>query len=332
MRPVFAHADILPWTQVGDEERRFRRITGAILLLAIAFGIIIPLLQIPEIDRIKKRELPPRLAKVILERKQVKEPPPPPPKIDIPKKKEEKPKPKKKEPPKEKKKEKPKEKKPAPIKKKVAEKKVQKDPDAARKKAATSGLLAFADELADLRDVPTVTSIARSKKLSKAGNKAKKTTRSIVASATKHSGGINTSKLSRDTGGTGLSGRTTTKVKSALAGNSSGGLASSSASGRTHIAGRTSEEIQMVFDKHKGVVYTIYNRALRKNPTLRGKVVLEITISPSGNVTKVRIVSSELNDKKLERKLVARIKMFSFSAKRNVDTTVVTYPIDFLPS
>ena len=321
MKPAFIHSDTLPWSKIDSEERRFRWITSTVLILTLVFSIIIPQLKIPEIDRTKKRELPPRLAQVILERKQIKAPPPPP-KVEIPEKKKEEPKPKEKE------KEKPKEKKPVPIKKEVAKKKVKKDPDAARKKAAKSGLLAFADELADLRDEPAVTTIARGSKLSKAGNKAKKASRSIIASATKRSGGINTSNLSRDTGGAGLSGRTTTKATSALAGNGS----DETAGGSTYIAGRTSEEIQMVFDKHKGAVYKIYNRALRKNPTLRGKVVLEITIAPSGKVTKVSIVSSQLKDKKLERKLATRIKMFNFGAKEDVDTTVVTYPIDFLPS
>ncbi len=320
MRPSFVHHDTLPWTQLGSEESRFRWITAITLLAALIFGLIIPQIDIPEIDRAEKRKLPPRLAQVILERKKIKEPPPPPPEVDIPEKKE-KPKPK------EEKKEKPKKKKPVP-KKKVTEKKVLKDPDAARKKAAASGLLAFADELADLRDEPAITTITKGAKLSKAGNKAKKSSRSIIASATKRSGGINTTKLSRDTGGAGLSGRKTTTARSALAGNGGGG----SAGGKSYIAGRTSEEIQMVFDRHKGAVYRIYNRALRKNPTLRGKVVLEITILPSGKVKRVQIVSSQLKDKKLERKLATRIKMFNFGAKEDIDTVVVTYPIDFLPS
>jgi protein TonB len=321
VRPSFVHIDTLPWTQQANEEKRFRRIVAICLALAMAFIFVIPQIDLPKQDRAEKRKLPPRLAQVILERKKIKEPPPPPPpEVDIPEKKE-KPKPK------EEKKEKPKEKKPVP-KKKVTKKKVLKDPDAARKKAAASGLLAFADELADLRDEPAITTITKGAKLSKAGNKAKKSSRSIIASATKRSGGINTTKLSRDTGGAGLSGRKTTKARSALAGNGGGG----SAGGKSYMSGRTSEEIQMVFDRHKGAVYRIYNRALRKNPTLRGKVVLEITILASGKVKKVHIVSSELRDKKLEKKLAARIKMFNFGAKEDIDTVVVTYPIDFLPS
>ena len=40
-----------------------------------------------------------------------------------------------------------------------------------------------------------------------------------------------------------------------------------------------------------------------------------MTIAPSGDVTDVRLVSSELGDPELERKLVARVKMFKFETK-----------------
>jgi TonB family protein len=94
---------------------------------------------------------------------------------------------------------------------------------------------------------------------------------------------------------------------------------------------RTYEEVSLVFDKNKGAIYSLYSRALRQDPTLQGKVVLEITIDPSGHVTDCKIVSSELNSPELESKLIARVKLLAFGA-RNVEVLVVTYPIDFLPS
>jgi hypothetical protein len=44
-----------------------------------------------------------------------------------------------------------------------------------------------------------------------------------------------------------------------------------------------------------------------------------------------QIISSELDDKNLERKLELKIKKFKFS-RANVAAITVTYPIDFLPS
>ena len=58
---------------------------------------------------------------------------------------------------------------------------------------------------------------------------------------------------------------------------------------------------------------------------------MELTISPDGIVTSVRILSSELGDSKLERKLVLKIRKFKFT-QANVAEITVTYPIDFLPS
>jgi len=46
-----------------------------------------------------------------------------------------------------------------------------------------------------------------------------------------------------------------------------------------------------------------------------------VTIAPSGQVTECRVVSSELGDPELERKLVARVKMFQFEEK---DVAVMT--------
>jgi len=86
-----------------------------------------------------------------------------------------------------------------------------------------------------------------------------------------------------------------------------------------------------VFERNKGAIYAIYNRALREEPGLQGKVVLKLTIAPSGNVTDCRIESSELKTPELEAKLLARIRQFDFGAK-DVDQMVVTWPVDFLPS
>ena len=86
-----------------------------------------------------------------------------------------------------------------------------------------------------------------------------------------------------------------------------------------------------MFDRNKSAIYAIYSRALRDNPALQGKVVLEVTIAPSGEVTDCRIVSSELGDAELERKLVARVRMFRFEA-RDVAPMTTTKPIEFFPA
>ena len=58
--------------------------------------------------------------------------------------------------------------------------------------------------------------------------------------------------------------------------------------------------------------------------------MLKLTIEASGQVSDCEIVSSELNDDELERKLVQRVRMFRFVAK-DVPPVTTTKPIDFFP-
>ena len=101
--------------------------------------------------------------------------------------------------------------------------------------------------------------------------------------------------------------------------------------GESNKASRSREEIELVFDKNKGAIFALYNRALRMDPTLEGKLVLRLTIAPSGEVTACEVVSSELGDPELERKLVQRVLLFRFDAK-DVEPVTTTKPIDFFPA
>lgn len=87
----------------------------------------------------------------------------------------------------------------------------------------------------------------------------------------------------------------------------------------------------MVFDKNKSAIYALYSQSLRENPALQGKVVLELTIAPSGEVTDCKVISSELGDAELERKLVARVRLFRFE-DRDVAVMTTTKPIEFFPA
>lgn len=290
----------LPWTISEEEQERFRRILKRIGLIFLLFSVLMPFLPVPTIEREAMEEVPPRLAKLILERQETK---PLAPEME------------------------PVQAKPEP--KQVEPKPVKKNVESARKKAERSGLLAFKDELADLRDNAVTANLQKNTKLtSGAGTSAKVPERSLVTSnVAGGSGGINTARLSRDTGGGGLAGRSTTQVSSPVG----GGGGSSVRRGGSGQASRSIEEIKLIFDKNKAAIYALYNRALREDPTLQGKVILKLTIAPSGRVTACELVSSELRAPDLVRKLVARVQLFDFGAK-DVDTMVVTYPIDFLPS
>ena len=329
----YYNSPTLPWTVSEEDEQRFRRILKRILLTCLLISLVMPWLPLPKVDRTHVEELPPRLAKLLLERAPA--PPIIPAKKPEPEVAATKPEPAKPEPAKPVTKE---------TKKVEADKPVgKKDIESARKKASGVGLLALKDDLADLRSAPAAVQLNKDIKPGPgvgagsgpgvgAGKSAGVPSRALITSnAAGGSGGINTAKLSRDTGGGGLAGRATTLVEGTVGGGGGGGTGGSLQRGGSGKAGRSLEEIKLVFDRNKGAIYSIYNRALREDPSLQGKVVLKLTIAASGSVLDCKVVSSELRSPELERKLVARIRQFDFGA-RNVDTMVVTYPIDFLPS
>ena len=313
---VYSHSLSLPWSISAEDERRFRKILTIIMALTVALAIAIPYLPIFKKSADEDIQLPPRVAKLVFEKHTA---PKPKLKPRVVKKKPE---------PVKKKNKRVKKKQPTKVAKKVQAKKPKVEAlEQARKKASSAGLLALQDSLADLRN-QSVDELRGAKRLSNNASKARKTERSLITSKVGGgSHGINTSRLSRDTGSTKLAARTATQVKSSIV--------KASLNGRkhrtSHGASRSYEDIQIVFDRNKGTIYSLYNRALRKNPDLQGKMVIRLTITASGKITHIALVSSELGDPALEQKLLRRIKMFNFGAKQVEDVTV-NYPIDFLPA
>jgi TonB family protein len=311
----------LPWTTGKGDEKRFQRVLGIVFLIALALSIIWPFLPSPEPDPYDPDDIPPRIAQLLLEEKPL-PPPPPPPKEEEPEPEELEPEP-----------EQVAEETPVPEPEIVPEPTPEPEPDRAEvaRAQAQAALMPFAEDLADLVDKNLVESVADNRELSTSVGSAQRNERSMITSkAGAASGGINTANMSRNTGGTGIAGRSTTQVTSAVANipQPAGGASRTGTSGK---ASRSREEIELVFDKNKGAIFALYNRALRRDPTLEGKLVLRLTIAPNGEVTLCEIVSSELGDAELEQRLVQRIKLFRFEA-RDVEAITTTKPIDFFPA
>ena len=312
--PFYREYD-LPWTTGQDQERKFRRLLGIIFLICAVIGLLWPFIPVSEPDPYDIEEIPPRIAQLLLEEKPL--PPPPPP----PKEEEAEPEPEEAEPEKVVEAEPEPEPEPAP----------EPDREEVAREQAQAALMPFAEDLADLVDKDLVEQMSDDRLLTASVGEAVRNERSMITSkAGAASRGINTASMSRNTGGTGIAGRATTKVTSPVAGiGKSGG--SASRTGSSGKASRSREEIELVFDKNKGAIFALYNRALRMDPSLEGKLVLKLTIAPSGQVTMCEVVSSELGDADLERKLVQRIKLFRFEA-RDVEAITTTKPIDFFPA
>jgi TonB family protein len=303
----------LPWTTGWEQERKFHRVLGITLLICLVLGVVWPFIPVPEPEPYDFEEIPPRIAQLLLEEKPL-PPPPPPPVEEEPVVDETLP-------------EKVVEAEPEP----VVEPEPEPDRQEVARAQAEAALLPFAEDLAALVDKDLVEQLDDDRPLSASVGMAERNERSMITSkAGAATGGINTASMSRNTGGTGIAGRSTTKVASPVAGigQSGSGVSRQGSSGK---ASRSREEIELVFDKNKGAIFALYNRALRQDPSLQGKLVLRLTIAPSGQVTMCEVISSELEDAELERKLVQRVKLFRFDAK-DVEAITTTKPIDFFPA
>jgi outer membrane biosynthesis protein TonB len=340
---------IMPWTKEAESERNFRRSVMAALAFCLILGILIPMVHVPLPDRtVQAPEIPERLAMLVK-----KEPPKPTPRPKPKKVKEDAEKPV------------------DAAKAKSKSQKSDQAPkggggpkpkptqlaggggggkSAARRKAESVGVLAFKNSFADLMEETPVAKLGTEARIRKgsprvAGQAVPQ--RSLVAMQAKggSSGGISNARVSRNLGygnadrlgGGGIG-------KGGGSGNGYGvgiGQMQSNIAGKGGDArplsdgpgpGRTDEEIQIVFDRYKAALYRIYNKELRKDPTLRGKILLRIIIESNGIVSLCKVESTDLGSPKLVAKIVARIKRFNFGAKDGVPKTKILYPIDFLPA
>jgi protein TonB len=286
----------LPWSPSEEMERRFRTILRNLAILFAIFAVLMPFLP-RHVRTVNTESLPERVVQLVIEPPPA-PPPPPPPKPEKPVEK-------------------------APVAKPTPQ------PVDPRVKASRSGLLANLDDLAALRDQVDLDKFAKNQPKTTDPGDVSVMTRNIISSkAGGTSGGISAPTSTGLAAGSGsLRGIYTTQVKDPNMG-ASGQATRAGGSGK---ASRSADEIALVFTKNKGAIDAMYARALRDNPALQGKVVLELTIAPSGDITAARIVSSDLSDKEFESKLLARIRLFKFDAK-DVATLTATKPIDFFPA
>lgn len=291
--PYYRRYD-LPWAPSEETERRFRAILRNLAIVFTIIALIMPFL--PRTERVTNTDsLPERVVQLVME------PPPPPP--------------------------------PPPPKEKPVEKapvaKTPTPPVDPRIKASKSGLLANLDDLAALRDQIDLDKFTKNQQKTTDPGDVSQVTRNVISSkAGGTSGGISAPTSSGLASGSGsLRGIYTTQVKDP---NLASGQAATRAGG-SGKASRSADEIALVFTKNKGSIDAMYARALRDNPALQGKVVIELTIAPSGDITAARIVSTELNAPEFESKLLARIRLFKFEPK-DVAALTATKPIDFFPA
>jgi TonB family protein len=75
--------------------------------------------------------------------------------------------------------------------------------------------------------------------------------------------------------------------------------------------GRDPSQIQTVVQQHSNSIQYCYQRELKRSPSLKGKIVVRFKVTPSGEVTDVEIVSSTLDNRRVEQCVVSRIRRWS---------------------
>lgn len=311
----------LPWSR-EDGDRFFKKILIAFLLTLLVVAIPVSVVTLPELTRADKERLPPQLARVVLEQKEI-----PPPIVEKPKVET-------------KIADKPKEQAPpekinpiVPTAKQVEVKpKINKVESAetvkARNVAKQSGLLAVANEMTELTDTRDIDANLRAKvNDNKTAAKAAGYDASLIASAspTATAKKVDAQQVIGEVKKAELQERNAVAQKTAATERFEDEK-STSAQG----SGRSADDVALVFNKNKASLYSLYDRERRKNVGLKGRIVFQLTISPSGKVTDVKIISSELNNPALEARIISRIKMFMFAPSSGGPITL-NYPVEFLP-
>lgn len=303
------NADYLNVFQDSSQDKKFTRILQILLGAYLLIAVVVPFIERVEVSREVKEKVPVQLAKIMLKEKKKPEP------------------------------EKPKEQPKEEIKPEEAKDKPEKKPEppktkrqAAKQKAQTSGLAAMKDDLFAMRDAFEVKP-ASTTKLNKATTTEVKVQRKLLAStANTQSAKLSAASTTNTVVSDELSTRNTQQVRLS----EEEVLASTDTAEAEILAAQKSGQrsevvLRRTLEANKSRLYARYNRALRKDPFLKGKVLFEIEILPSGKVSKVTIKSSELNNAKLERQLTIILRAIKFSSEK-VGTIVTIWSIDFLPN
>jgi len=317
------YEQVMPWSRGYEEDQRFRKSLGMSVAASFGLALIFSTVALPIIDRSTEIVVPERVAKLVQE---IPKPREPEPVIEQPLPDEEIPEPE----------EKLVEELPDKIVPEVPEEPAlaaAEKPDT-KEQVKTKGILAFRDSFANRASIRPSANLGSQARISNAGeNAVGRPSRSMVSTnAPGSSGGINLADISRDVGGGGggdMEGVAVSRVASSIGG---GGTGDRPTAGGGVMAGRTDEEIQIVFDRYKASLYRLYNRELRKDPTLRGQMVIRLTIEPDGTVSMCELQSTDMNSELLSQQVVGRIGTFDFGAKEDIGAVTIIYPIDFLPA
>lgn len=301
---------VMPWSRGGEEDWRFRKSLSTALALALLLIVLHPLIELPLPALELSPDEPARFTRLIPDRPRTA----PPVTQEV----------------------KPEKRKPEQAVA-VADQTLRSGPATAPEQApGAKGILAFRERFSGLADKQPVAQLGLKARINHDGETASgRPERAMVTTqAPGSSGGVNLAALSRGLGGgagQNLQGVEVARATSAIVAIGDGGGGDRPVGGDGPGPGRTDEEIQIVFDRHKSALYRLYNRELRSDPNLKGQMVLRMRIEPDGSVSLCVLHGSDMDAPQLSTQVVERVKTFDFGAKE-VPAITILYPIDFLPA
>lgn len=323
MASITAPAVSLPWSSGSAEGHRFGVILVILMVLAAVPAVWIPWIQLPEPSPAEVQRTPPQSAQLLPPRPVE---PPPIPVQPEPVEPEPVPEPKpepKPEPPAARAAPQPE---PAPQPRPAVTEPPRQTVEQAREKAASSGLLALQDQLASMQQD---SAMPAGQLRANASDQRNTDTRAPEKDVLASSGGVADARApQRSAELADHQVKSVTVAAEAAPARPRSEPAPAAGDGNGE---RAMSNIRQVFDAQKNALYSLYRRELRQDPTLEGKVLLELVIEPDGRVSKCEVVSSELSHPELETRLANRVRLFNFGADA-VDKRTVRFPIEFLPS
>lgn len=286
----------LPWHEQAEQQAAFEKLIKKVVVPIMLFLLVMQLL--PDLTGDKEEVKEKIVAKVMLEPPKL-EPVPPKPQ-DAPKQKTQ-----------------------------------SKRPGAKPKAGAKNGapnMAALSQQLTALRNSVNVSKMQNKNVFEATSGKTQKSTRAMLgkSSVNSSSGGLKASDITVNAKGATLADHSSSQVESSIA-NIELPSAAEYHYDPTKNAKRDMQSIRRTIERYKGAVYSQYAKALRINPDLAGRFVFSFVILPDGSIDNLRLKSSELGDKNLEKKLLDKIRQINFG-KEDSNATAVEYTYTFLPS
>lgn len=94
------------------------------------------------------------------------------------------------------------------------------------------------------------------------------------------------------------------------------------------VGKRSEESVRAMMLAYTGRLTYIYNKYLKRDPDLRGKIVVEVAIAADGTVARVKTISSSVNNREFELEILNVIRRLKYEPI-DQGTVIVTYPLVF---